>query len=184
MTVPTPTGVSGGLDLAGEPPSFFAGAPALVPGPFLALERQQPTPKPSAQGVALPRCLRDDQARATGAPQARAIDTVSFSTDANSKPRPQPTLSRLDRLGRASSFHRINGRQSPRRHLQRRSAEAFSRPRHPQATFPKLCELPARRFSFCFDTTQNHFFLPVFNTKMLCLCLQLPRPAPGPPCSP
>ena len=167
-------------------PVFFAAAPALAPGPFLALELQQPTPKPSAQGAVLPRCLRDDQARATGAPQARAIDTVSFTTDANSKPRPQPTLSRLDRLGRASSFHRINGRQSPRRHLQRRSAEAFSRPRHPQATFPKLCELPARRLASVL-TQHKITFSCLFSTQKCCVSVsscQLPRSAPGPPCSP
>ena len=74
----------------------------------------------------MPCCLCNDHARGTGAPQARAIDTISFPADANSKPRPQPTLSRLERLSRASGFHRTTGRQPLRRHLQRRSAEALA----------------------------------------------------------
>ena len=74
----------------------------------------------------MPCCLCNDHARGTGAPQARAIDTISFPADANSKPRPQPTLSRLERLSRASSSHRTTGRQPLRRHLQRRSAEALA----------------------------------------------------------
>ena len=44
----------------------------------------------------------------------------------------------------------------------------FSRPRHPQATFAKLCELPARRLAFVL-TQHKIIFSCLFSTQKCCV---------------